>query len=157
MTTPIQLMAISPESFPAWRERSSLEYENDLVTMGETAEIAQRRAQTSLAGAFPEGHPTPDNAVFEVIDDAGSTVGYVWVGRDTSDDSSAWWVWDIVIDAEQRGRGLGRATMQAAERYARSHGARTLGLNVFGFNHTARSLYESLGYETTAIKMRKQL
>ena len=157
MTTPIQLMTISPESFPAWRERSSRDYESDLVVMGETAEIAQRRAQASLDGAFPEGHPTPENAVFDVIDDAGSTVGYLWVGRDTSDDSSAWWVWDIVINSEQRGRGLGRATMQAAESYARSRGARTLGLNVFGFNQTARSLYESLGYETTAIKMRKQL
>ena len=30
-------------------------------------------------------------------------------------------------------------------------------LNVFGFNTTARGLYESLGYETTAVQMRKEL
>jgi predicted GNAT family acetyltransferase len=30
-------------------------------------------------------------------------------------------------------------------------------LSVFGFNTTARSLYESLGYETTSIKMVKKL
>lgn len=47
--------------------------------------------------------------------------------------------------------------MRFSEDYARSQGAETLGLNVFGFNTTARGLYESLGYETTSVKMRKQL
>ena len=47
--------------------------------------------------------------------------------------------------------------MQLAEDYARSQGARTLGLNVFGFNHGARGLYESLGYEVVATKMKKSL
>lgn len=47
--------------------------------------------------------------------------------------------------------------MKLAEDYARSHGARTLGLNVFGFNHVARGLYESMGYTTVTTKMKKQL
>lgn len=64
---------------------------------------------------------------------------------------------DIVVDAEHRGNGFGRQAMILAEGYARSQGAETLGLNVFGFNTAARGLYESLGYETTSIKMRKTL
>lgn len=55
------------------------------------------------------------------------------------------------------GQGFGRRGMQLAEDYARSHGATTLGLSVFGFNHAARGLYESLGYEVTSVKMRKAL
>lgn len=47
--------------------------------------------------------------------------------------------------------------MILAEGYARAHGGQTLGLNVFRFNNAARGLYESLGYETTSIKMRKTL
>lgn len=47
--------------------------------------------------------------------------------------------------------------MILAEGYARAHGGQALGLNVFGFNNTARRLYESLGYETISIKMRKTL
>lgn len=41
--------------------------------------------------------------------------------------------------------------------YARQQGAHTLGLNVFGFNVAARNLYQSIGYEPTAIQMRKRL
>ncbi|MDN6795178.1 MAG: hypothetical protein L0L69_09055 [Propionibacterium sp.] len=47
--------------------------------------------------------------------------------------------------------------MQLAEDYTRSQGATTLGLSVFGFNHAARGLNESLGYEVTSVKMRKAL
>ena len=157
MTTPLRLIAISPESFPAWRERSRSEYESDLVATGETAQAARQRAEASLDSAFPLGKPAPDNAVFDVADEAGTIVGYLWVGRSTSGDSQSWWIWDVVINSDQRGKGLGRATMQMAEEYARSQGAVTLGLSVFGFNHAARRLYDSLGYETVTVKMRKKL
>lgn len=41
--------------------------------------------------------------------------------------------------------------------YARSHGEHSLGLSVFGFNTDARGLYDSLGYETTSVKILKNL
>lgn len=47
--------------------------------------------------------------------------------------------------------------MIAGEQLARSRGAQSLGLNVFGFNSAARGLYESLGYEETSVKMKKSL
>lgn len=95
--------------------------------------------------------------VFDVVDDVGATVGYLWIGPDTSDDAGAWWIWDIVIDADKRGRGFGRMAMVLGEEYARAQGAHALGLSVFGFNTGARGLYESLGYETTSVKMLKRL
>ena len=78
-------------------------------------------------------------------------------GEDVSADPGAWWVWDIVINADQRGQGFGRAAMLLGQEYARRHGAITLGLSVFGFNTGARGLYDSLGYETTSVKMLKKL
>lgn len=153
----VQLVPLSAQRFPAWIERSRHEYESDLITTGESPHDAHRRAKVSLDAAFPENVPTIDNAVFDVIDTTGSTIGYVWVGTDSSEDSNSWWVWDIVIDSEHRGKGLGSATMKLAEDYARSRGAHTLGLSVFGFNHGARKLYESMGYQTVTTKMKKQL
>ena len=64
---------------------------------------------------------------------------------------------DIEIRPEFRRRGYGRAVMLLAEEVARTHGAEYLGLNVFGHNPNARALYESLGYETQAVRMRKPL
>lgn len=47
--------------------------------------------------------------------------------------------------------------MLLAESHVRSRGGSALALNVFGFNTAARTLYESLGYETTSLQMRKPL
>jgi len=154
---PVTLRRLDARLFPAWLERSRAEYAKDLVAAGQTPEDAHRHADESMARSFPSGAPGPGHVVFDVVDDAGTTVGYLWIGPDTSDDDGAWWIWDIVIDAEKRGRGLGRRTMALGEEYARTQGAHTLGLSVFGFNTGARGLYESLGYETTSVKMRKRL
>ena len=105
---------------------------------------------------LPSGAPAPGHAIFDVVGDDHEPVGYLWIAPDTSDDAGGW-VWDIEIDDDKRGRGFGRTAMILAEDYARQQGAHTLGLNVFGFNVAARNLYQSIGYEPTAIQMRKRL
>jgi GNAT superfamily N-acetyltransferase len=62
-----------------------------------------------------------------------------------------------ILDEEHRGKGLGRATMQAAEDYVMSQGAKRLALNLFGPNRVARSLHELMGYKVMAIEMRIDL
>jgi GNAT superfamily N-acetyltransferase len=71
----------------------------------------------------------------------------LWIGPHAIGQISAWWVWDIAIDADQRGKGFGREAMPLAEDRVREHGGSTLGLNVFGFNAGGRALYESLVVE----------
>lgn len=154
---PVSLVPVTPERFPTWRERSCAEYESDLIALGEAPQAARQHASDSMERAFPANASTVSNAVFDLVDDTGEAVGYLWVGRDLSGDITSWWVWDVVVDPAHRGKGLGRMAMQLAEDYARSQGALTLGLSVFGFNKVARGLYESLGYETTSVKMRKRL
>ncbi|MFI5782259.1 GNAT family N-acetyltransferase [Nocardia sp. NPDC051570] len=153
----VALRHMDARLFPAWLERGRDEYAKDLVAAGQTPEDAYRRADESMARSFPSGTPGPGHAVFDVVDDAGVILGYLWIGPDASGNADAWWIWDIVIDADKRGRGFGRQTMILGEEYARAQGAHTLGLNVFGFNTGARGLYESLGYETTSVKMLKRL
>lgn len=153
----LALRPLAPHDLPAWIERSVAEYAADLVTMGATPAEAQRRARASIEDDVAEGSLPDGHVVFDLLDGSEAPVGYLWVGPDTSDDPTAWWVWDVVVDTERRGRGYGRKAMLLGEDYARSQGARTLGLSVFGFNTGARRLYESLGYETTSVKMAKTL
>ncbi|SKA79157.1 Acetyltransferase (GNAT) family protein [Agreia bicolorata] len=159
---PVHLVPMSPERFPAWLERSRGEYERDLVVTGESEEDARRHSVESMEGAFAAGAPTAHNAVFDLVDEFGRTVGYLWVGRGgsgggNSGDDASWWIWDVLVDEQHRGRGFGREAMHLAEEYARSQGAETLGLSVFAFNAAARGLYDSLGYEPVSVKMRKTL
>ncbi len=67
------------------------------------------------------------------------------------------WVYLVEVDEALRGRGYGRGAMLLAEAEARSHGMRSLGLNVHGSNVAARSLYASMGYEVMTQQMKKTL
>jgi ribosomal protein S18 acetylase RimI-like enzyme len=79
------------------------------------------------------------------------------MGRPFSGDGVTWFIYDIEIAKDMRGRGFGRAAMQAAEEWTRERGGTRVALNVFGPNLTARSLYDSLGYEVLATSMFKDI
>lgn len=153
----IFLDPIPEAQFAAWIQRSADEYASDLITLGHSAAEANRVATRGMADSFPGGMPAQGHHVFDIRELSGTGVGYVWLGRSAGEDPDAWWLWDIVINEDARGRGLGREAMELAEEFARSQNAHTLGLSVFGFNTAAKRLYESLDYETTSIKMSKRL
>ncbi len=67
------------------------------------------------------------------------------------------WIYDVWIDEEHRGRGLGRALMAAIEVQARSEGLGRLELHVWAANERARSLYRSLGFREMGLEMFKPL
>lgn len=70
-------------------------------------------------------------------------VGHLWLAVH----DRVGYLYDIEVLPDARGRGLGRASMRAAEDAARDLGADLLRLNVFGHNAVARGLYERLGYD----------
>jgi ribosomal protein S18 acetylase RimI-like enzyme len=127
------------------------------ITAGDHPDDARRIAQEQTDLLFPGGSPAPGQLVYWVVDDDGTTVGSLWIGPHTPTRPEFYWVWDVAIDEAHQGRGLGRAAMALAEQAARGHGATALGLNVHGHNVVARNLYQSMGYETTALQMRKAL
>jgi len=63
----------------------------------------------------------------------------------------------IAILGLYRRQGIGRRLMEEAEAWARSQGAETMTLDCHAGNTTAISFYQSLGYHTTGLLMRKIL
>jgi ribosomal protein S18 acetylase RimI-like enzyme len=121
------------------------------------AEAASARAERSAAEAFPGGEVGTGHWLFAVEDGEGTRVGVLWLGEPFDGEAGSLWVYDIEIDAEHRGRGLGRDTMLLAEQEARRLGRRRIKLNVFARNAVARALYLSLGFEEMAIEMSKAI
>ena len=113
-------------------------------------------AETQFAELFPGGSPADGQFVMNVIDDE-EIVGTLWMGRPLSGDANTWYIFDIEIAKDCRGRGYGRSAMEAAEKWTREHGGTRVALNVFGPNLVARSLYDSLGYEVLATSMFKDI
>lgn len=135
---------------------ANAQYRIERIEAGETEAEATAKAAQSLADTFPAGRMQVGHLVFEVMVDE-VPVGVLWIGPRSTSQPDEWWIWDVEIDEAHRGRGFGRRAMELAETAAQEQGAKTLGLNVFGFNRVARGLYESLGYETMAVQMRKAL
>ena len=54
---------------------------------------------------------------------------------------------ELYVVPERRGRGLGRALMEAAIELARSEGADTMDLGTGDDDRAARALYESMGFD----------
>jgi ribosomal protein S18 acetylase RimI-like enzyme len=146
---------LEPSELAAFQASSRGDYLEDLERSGMSKKEAEKNAEASFARMFPNGTLAPGQHIGRVIV-AGEEVGVLWIGL-TGDEADRWFVYYVEIDADKRGRGFGREAMLLAESFAREHGAATLGLNVFAFNTIARSLYQSLGYEESAVQMRKTL
>jgi ribosomal protein S18 acetylase RimI-like enzyme len=63
----------------------------------------------------------------------------------------------IAVTAEAEGRGVGRALMAYAERWARDRGHTVITLSVFEGNRRAQALYERCGFATEMRRMTKRL
>ena len=153
----LRLRPISDEELAERLPRWEAGYRRHLVEfagMGE--DEATAKAARDYPGLFPGGRPLPDHFVFVVEDDSGHTVGHVFYAVRPPGSRKAW-LYDIEIAEEWRGRGYGREAMRLFEEDALARGLTTVGLNVFGGNEPARSLYRSLGYSELGVEMTKPL
>lgn len=63
----------------------------------------------------------------------------------------------LYVLPEYRRQGIGTALMRQAETWAKAHGDRQIGLQVFQANQPALALYQSLGYQPQSLVMVKPL
>ena len=152
----VTLRPMTGAEFDEWLPRQVAGYAALITASGALpAQAAREKAERDTARYFANGVATPGQEVFRIM--GGEVgVGWLWLGVPGPDpDPLMAWVFEIEIEAPFRGRGYGRAAMRRAEDEARARGMTSLGLNVHGQNMVARSLYESLGYEITAMQMKK--
>jgi len=64
---------------------------------------------------------------------------------------------ELFVVEEMRGRGVGRALIEACEQWARSRGLPLMMIGVLSGNTRAKRIYESSGYAPYALRLRKPL
>jgi GNAT superfamily N-acetyltransferase len=137
-----ELAPMTEAEVAAYAEGAVASYAASRVEAGESPELAMKTSVASFDEMLPGGRPGPGHHLFHLRAD-GDVVGVLWLCLRWPAQA---WVYDVEIDPEHRGRGLGAAAMAHAARWTRSRGVPWVGLNVFGPNDRARSLYERLGY-----------
>lgn len=167
---PVTLRPMTEAEYDAWYPRAVNEYAEDHIRAGSMpADKAHEMAAKQFAELLPDGQTTPAHHLLigevgeiDEVDEVDEVrVGFLWLHIPVRDAAATRpvnaFVYDVEVDAGQRGRGYGRVMMVQAEAYAAAHGAATIKLHVFGDNTVARSLYQSLGYVETNVNMAKQL
>ena len=153
----LTLQPMSAERFVTWNEHLVHSYAQDKVDAGNwPAEGAVERSAKENAELLPQGVDTPGHDIFVGTVD-GLEVGVLWLFSEAALPAPEAFIYDLEINAEHRGRGLGRELLTAAEQWCADHNVAVLRLHVFGTNTTAISLYESAGFETTNLNMAKQI
>jgi ribosomal protein S18 acetylase RimI-like enzyme len=156
MTT---LVPMKQPAFAAYLESAVAGYAEDNIASGRwPAEDALARSRDDFADSLPSGLATPDNYLFEIVDESTSTaVGVLWFAVVVKNGLKSAFVYDVEIKSAFQRMGYARAAFRALEPLVHSLGLQTIGLHVFKQNIGAQALYKSLGYEVTSVNMQKRL
>jgi ribosomal protein S18 acetylase RimI-like enzyme len=121
---------------------------------------ARNRTPADYASFMSSQLDKPDIAVL-VADDNGDVLGYTYAGVEGYDYMAlrgpAGVVYDIIVDPEYRGRGIGRLLLGAALDYLKSRGAPRVLLSTAEQNERAQRLFASVGFRRTMIEMTREL
>ncbi|WP_369245276.1 GNAT family N-acetyltransferase [Streptomyces sp. R41] len=138
--------------YEAWDRHGREEFAQDWIRRGVPEAEAYAKSHRDHDQLLPQGLAT-ENMLFSILEHEGTPVGDLWLGER----AGSAFVYNVEVRAAHRGRGHGRTLMLLAEAQAVAAGMDRVGLNVFSGNTPAERLYESLGYETTAHHLYKDL
>jgi ribosomal protein S18 acetylase RimI-like enzyme len=153
----VRLISMTESEFETYLEKTVPEYAADKVRAGHWPESeALDLSRKSYQALLPQGVKTEHNYLFRIqVEESGEKVGILWLKHEAPGQHG--FIFDIVVDEEQRGKGYGKQAMLALEEVAKELGIKTIGLHVFTHNPTAVELYKKVGYEITSMNMVKRL
>ncbi|MEN1969063.1 GNAT family N-acetyltransferase [Lentibacillus sp. N15] len=153
----VKLLPMNKETFKQYYQHHLKEYANEHVKAGNWEEDeAIKKAQDEFNQLLPEGLATKDHVLFSVLHEE-EQIGNLWLHIRIKNQEKQIFIYDIELDEKQRGKGLGKATMEALDDYAKSEGIKQIRLHVFAHNKRAMALYKKMGYEMTDYHMQKRL
>ncbi|MFI5035541.1 MAG: GNAT family N-acetyltransferase [Acidimicrobiales bacterium] len=152
----VSLRVLADDEVPATVSRITDGYVASRIDAGEDPEEVRATSAAQRKALVPEGRPAEGQHLMHEVDGA-DVVGLLWMGRPMAGPDSTWFDYFVEVDEGRRGRGYGRAAMEAAKRWTRERGGTRVALNVVGPNVVARSLYDALGYRVLATAMYKDV
>ena len=153
------LAAMDSAAFADYLEIATPSYAQTNVDSGRWEEAsALERSRQAHNTLLPQGADTENHHLFNIRPDGSDeNVGHLWVHIDDQPASQTAFIYDIEIYQSFRRKGYARSALRNIEEFVTGLGATSLGLHVFNYNHSARALYESMGFEIVSHNMKKRL
>jgi len=129
------------------------DYRDSWIEAGASAEEAEAKTVVRREAVVPGGALPKDHYALAVVSE-GRAVGRTWLAERAHGD---WYCYELDIDAEHRGKGLGAAAVAEIERYVRARGAMRIECSVFGFNTAMSAMLAAGGFEVVSVTMAKRL
>jgi ribosomal protein S18 acetylase RimI-like enzyme len=153
----MELYPLTQADYDFWIERSMQEYKlTNMRVNGLTEKEADDKTTGDFNRLLPDGLNSKDQHIYTMKDN-GELVGFLWFAEKGPADNRKAFIFDIIIEENQREKGYGKKTMLLLEEKVKALGLKHIGLHVFGDNQRAIGLYESLNYQTTNLVMEKEL
>lgn len=115
-----------------------------------SGELGYPAAEKDISRRFPGVSRRPGEALFVAEAAPGEVVGWIHVGEDaTLTDGPLAEIRGLVVDSRERGRGVGRALLAEAERWAVSRGYPLVRVRSRIAREGAHRFYGSSGYSVT--------
>lgn len=153
MTNEIKIRPVIQEDFAAWK----VLWDGYNAFYGRKEETALPLAITQLTWSrFFDAHE-PIHAVVAVRDGGLVGLAHFLFHRSTIQSGLTCYLQDLFTTQSARGKGVGRALINAVSEHAKSNGAQRLYWHTHETNTTAMQLYDKVAEKSGFVVYRKQL
>lgn len=155
----VVLVPMTEPEFSRYLESAVQSYAEAHAKAGDCdADEALTLAQADYDSLLPEGLATPNQHLFSIrTEGVEENIGMAWFALRERRGKKSAFIYDFQIEEPYRGKGYGASSLRAVEEAAAAMGALRISLNVMGWNHVARSLYEKQGFTVTGMGMTKPI
>lgn len=151
----ITLKRMNSVEFQKYIQSSVITYAKEKVLSGNWKEEGSiKMAKEEYTKLLPNDEKTENNYLYTILNEDQKECGMMWLARRSVEEG---FIYEINIMKEYQGLGYGKEAMKQIEEIGRQLGMKKISLHVFGHNQVARGLYEKLGYQTTNVKMEKEI
>ncbi|HET7387222.1 MAG TPA: GNAT family N-acetyltransferase [Nocardioidaceae bacterium] len=162
----VSLRAMTQERFDGFRTLQEMTYAANIVRAG-ILPLPEARAKSAddMARLLPDGRDTAGHALYSAFavgvdpdhPNLEQEVGLVWLQVSDRSDGRYAYGYRLEVRPELRRHGYGHAILFETERLLLAEKVRSVGLQVYDFNASARTLYEDAGFTVTSQQMKKRL
>ena len=154
----MQMIKMDQIEFQKFYDRSLIEHaKQHSEDTGDLIDDSLIKAKLVIDNHFPDGLFSKDQHLYHLKNESQAAVGYLWFGIRHQHNKKKVFIYDILVEESFRGLGYSKIMLNWLESETKRRLIDEISLHVLGYNHTAKALYDSFGFEVTNLYMSKKV